>query len=321
MKQIISTISKEKYQLNKLDERVNSKIQSLIKQGIYTTLVRQARQKTTEDNQSINDAILQGLLVYSEDKQGFLINKVPSYLLTKLKEVYSQGDINYRTGAFVIDKGQLIPSHLQSILKRNDTTNVKIEKILETASTLVLSLNQQNIKDLFTKEADIYAKLTQRTVEKTTKQPFNMESFKQKYLDSLETQIKGLTSEQTRDIRKRVLDNIEVAKRNNGISDILQEQYNKTKSRADLIARQESQVAIITYEQEKYNSMGIYKFKWRHPMPNRPTSRKQHVQWHKESLAGRIFDSRNPPYDEKSGKKVMPGELPHCHCVAVWIQD
>lgn len=321
MKQIISTISKYKYQINKIDTSVDKKIQHLIKTNIFINLAQQSKQKKTLDDNSINEAIRQGILVYSDEKAGFLIDNVPNYLLLKLMEVYAQGNINYRTNVFYINKSDLLSIHQQSIYKRINQTNILQESIFASALSLTKSFQTQDITKYFEREANMLANLTQKSITQTTNEPFDIEAFKQNYLKSIETKIKGLSDEQVLNIRTRIMKNVELAKRNNGISQLLQEQYGIAKKKADLIARQESQNIIIKYEEEKFNSIGIYKFKWRHPFPDRPTSRSHHVEWHKQSLAGKIFDSRNPPKNPKTGEPEMPGSEPNCHCVAIWIQE
>jgi len=96
------------------------------------------------------------------------------------------------------------------------------------------------------------------------------------------------------------------------LSSKLQNSYNITKKRADLISRDQNAKAKAVIETTRRQELGIKQAIWQHSSAGKEP-RHIHVQWGREK---KVFDLSKGLYDPDEGEYVFPGQLINCRCTS-----
>lgn len=92
----------------------------------------------------------------------------------------------------------------------------------------------------------------------------------------------------------------------------LQNSYNITKKRADLISRDQNAKAKAVIETTRRQELGIRKAIWQHSSAGKEP-RPVHQKWGREK---QVFDLAKGLYDPDEGEYVFPGQLINCRCTS-----
>lgn len=96
------------------------------------------------------------------------------------------------------------------------------------------------------------------------------------------------------------------------LSSKLQNSYNITRKRADLISVDQNAKAKAVIETTRRQELGIKQAIWQHSHAGREP-RPIHEKWGREN---QVFDLDKGLYDPDEGEYVFPGQLIHCRCTS-----
>lgn len=91
---------------------------------------------------------------------------------------------------------------------------------------------------------------------------------------------------------------------------MLQQRINVSRSRAELIARDQTLKANSNLTQVRHEEAGIRQYRW-------STSRDERVRSSHAALEGQVFSWSRPPVTNAAGDRNHPGEDFQCRCVAI----
>lgn len=338
-----SSFSASKDKVNTIENQVYLKIKQILKTGLFKKIYDEVKDK--EINNSYNsDIISQGLskgtIFYSRKQAGFNLSRASSKERIALVNEYGK-TIDDRNSFMYIGTYDIKPQHLL-IIESFEAKRQQRVNLLSIASSAVLSnFLKKDFKVLFEKQANDLYDVVEKDFTKETKGVEIKETFGtqfksnidelafvekekaiQEYLENLNIKIKGMAQDEITSLRKKVVENISNDKVYTELTNQIQTQYNISHSRANLIAKQETKLFITKREELNYAQIGVFKFKWLHPFPNKETSRPYHVFLAQQSKEkGVVYDSRTPPVDPQTGKSIMPSSEINCHCVALWVVE
>lgn len=135
------------------------------------------------------------------------------------------------------------------------------------------------------------------------------------YNDNMKLSIKGWTEDKVKELRTLVEEKVMKGERYESLAKIIQDSYGTTQSKAQFLARQETNLLTTKIKETRYERAGVYEYKWKcvagskdHPV--RPLH-KIHDN--------KIFRFDNPPIVDKKGNRKNPGEDYRCRCTAIPI--
>ena len=309
---------------------------------MFQKLVDEVKTKSI-NNSSYDNVISQGIangsIFYSRKQQGFNLSKANSTQRLAMIKEYDKR-IDSRNDFMYISLYDVKPEHLSAIERFERERQQKATTLTIASIAVLSSFLKKDFKVLFEKEATQLFDTVQKDFSKEIKDVDIQETFGtqfkpnidqlgfiekeraiQEYLENLNIKIRGLAKDEITALRKKVVENIGNDKVYTELTNQIQTQYNISHSRANLIAKQETKLFITKREELNYAQIGVFKFKWLHPFPNKETSRPYHVFLGEQSKKGVVYDSRTPPVDPESGKPIMPSSQINCHCIALWIVD
>ncbi len=130
---------------------------------------------------------------------------------------------------------------------------------------------------------------------------------------STKREIKTWAAEALGRLRDQVDENATQGYRAEGLAQRIRDEYGVSKSRANLIARQETSNFMAAHKAAAAADAGLKRYVWKSVMDSR--TRKLHRDHN-----GKIYRFDTPPIiDERTGQRGNPGEFPRCRCVAAPI--
>ena len=151
------------------------------------------------------------------------------------------------------------------------------------------------------------------------------EAITKDYVDNMKLSIKGFTQKQIEQLRKKMQDFVlNEGTNTNDIAEYIQDTFKVSQTRSLFLARQESNLLLANFTENKYRGLGITRYKWQtandERVRNYPFNNKDGDN-HKD-LDGKIFSFNDPPIVNKiTGERANPSEQYNCRCVAVPILD
>lgn len=135
------------------------------------------------------------------------------------------------------------------------------------------------------------------------------------YNNNMKLSIKGWTEEKVKELRSLVQEKVMNGERYEGLAKIIQESYGTTQSKAQFLARQETNLLTTKMKETRYESAGVSEYKWRCVAGSKDHPVRPMHKIHDN----KIFRFDNPPIVDKKGNRKNPGEDYNCRCVAVPI--
>jgi uncharacterized protein with gpF-like domain len=96
------------------------------------------------------------------------------------------------------------------------------------------------------------------------------------------------------------------------LTDELEHRYGLTRKRAALISHDQNNKATAQIQRVRQLEVGILEARWVHSAGGR-TQRPTHVKASRDRVT---YDVRTGWYDPDEGRKILPGELINCRCIA-----
>lgn len=249
-----------------------------------------------------------------------------------------RAEVRYREGLFMLIKGlkQNLQNNIKAFMTRNP--NASEAQIFEYITQLVERTRRVDILKFATATAGIMATLVNRQNKKQiidslqNNSGVNIESLlndtpvKDKldeYIAQNVSLINSIKNDYLTDVEKQVRDNFLQNGRVEKLADVLQERYGVAKSRARLIARDQTNKLNAELSQERSQSLGLKFYIWQTSHDERV--RKTHANM--DGLMCRYDD--DSVYSNDNGKtwkkrksdmpKVKPGIEIQCRCNAVSV--
>lgn len=350
MRYITSVLKTEQASINRTTEKMELQTNKLMRRLIYRNIlpyINKIQQPSiNKDDSAIIKLLKSGVLTYSKKDNAFDLSRLNGEQFIAFKTYFPSAS----DGMLYIGL-EALPSDMQNVINEIYATNEKYGKpiidfltkagiALATVDVLFSLPEAEKIIEYskpvekIAQKVDITAEKIVAKTEKVTPQPAIEEiaptatpvqltpqpkaiqkdysKMYAEYTNDLKIRIKGLTDDQIAELRAEITEMILTGKSSKDFIKKLETQYSMSKSRAKLIARQETQNALTTYENKKVAPF-TDGYEWVHPLPNRPTSRPDHVHFHKASKAGMVFSASNPAINAK-GEITEPGKEINCHC-------
>lgn len=151
-----------------------------------------------------------------------------------------------------------------------------------------------------------------------------MESKSRAFVQENVRLIKKMTREQVTAIRDIVVVAVQQQTTYREVKADIEEQFGLTKSRAELIARDQILKHNAEVTEELHKQAGVTKYIWNtsHDERVRGTPGGKWPKGNHYFLDGKIFEYSNPPVvDTKTGRKANPGQDYQCRCIAIPYTD
>ncbi len=120
--------------------------------------------------------------------------------------------------------------------------------------------------------------------------------------------IKSIAEKHLGDVQGAVMRSVQRGRSLKELTDVLQERFGATRSRAELIARDQNNKATSTIHRARQKQFGLTKARWIH------TQASVHPREEHESWNGEIYDIEEGMWSEVDQEFVWPGTPINCGC-------
>lgn len=129
------------------------------------------------------------------------------------------------------------------------------------------------------------------------------------YEDNLRPYVSDFSQDQIAQLRELIAENARHNYRFDRLTDIIQNKFGVSHTKAEFLARQETSMLVSKHRQVRFEDVGVTRYIWRSTHDSRVRDR------HK-SLDGREFSYANPPVvDVATNRRANPGQDFNCRCV------
>jgi SPP1 gp7 family putative phage head morphogenesis protein len=287
--------------------------------GIFKPLAESLALKPEElrnSNDPLTDAVRDGTVFYIDGQFKGTFNAKISRRLNELGAVF-----NGTTKGWVLPQG-LVPPEVSSAQVAADARYTEarrslmrgIDDIGVESITRHLNINEK-IEQAITWMDDDFAKTA-----KALSIPFRMTEEQKRIIakewgNNLEKYIVDWAAERITEMRRKVQLNAFEGRRAENLEKMLRTEYGASAAKAKFLARQETSLLLSKYQETRYKSAGVTRYRWSGADDER--ERPDH-----KALNGKIFSWDSPPItDHRTGARNNPGEDFNCRCVAVAIVE
>lgn len=190
-----------------------------------------------------------------------------------------------------------INSQLDSIIGADFVEDIDFTGLIDKA---IFSLNRDIEKDL--KGISVAPVLSET----------NVKDIAEKYTNNMKYYVKDFTESEIVKLRNSVKENTLSGHRYEGLAKDIQKSFNISKSKANFLARQETNLLVAKFKESRYTEMGINEYVWQTVVgsPAHPV-RPMH-----KALNGTVQRFDNPPVVNERGDRKNPKEDYGCRCKA-----
>lgn len=144
--------------------------------------------------------------------------------------------------------------------------------------------------------------------------------------DNIEISIKKFTQEHIKELRDKVNKHVLRGSRQEDLAKEIEKSYGVTERKARFISRQETNMMLSKFNQERYESVGVNKYKWVCVHMPKDGTPKQHtpgnVRYYHGLLDGTVQEFSKPPVVSKNPeRRANPGVDYNCRCAMVPIVE
>lgn len=298
-------------------QQIEEEIKKVFREEIYLPLLKQFHGSEgvfRNARDGLIEALQKGKITFSQGIFSGSFNASISKELRKLGAVWDRSkrvyklpmkDLPYeiRTAIAVSEshfeaKMAAIDKKLDAIVPEALIGKIKIGKFFDKSLWKVQKSFEESVKRI-----TVAPQLSESSAENLQKE----------WRDNINLSIKGIADEILPKLRKEMQENIYKGNRYGAMVDTLQKSYGLSASRAKYVARNETNLFMAKFKQERLAEVGVYKYRWQSVIgtiehPVRPV----HKDLTERSKQGEIFDFRHPPVAEASGERYNPHERNNC---------
>jgi SPP1 gp7 family putative phage head morphogenesis protein len=204
------------------------------------------------------------------------------------------------------EKLNKINKGLSQILPEEVAAGANVSKMLDAAIFKVDKSFEENVKGI-----SLAPSLTQEQRTKIAKE----------WTDNLKLDIKGWATDEIKSLRRKVEGTVFAGDRYGSLVKTVQESYEVSANKAKFLARQETKLLTVKYQETRYTQAGINEYFWNNVTgtPAHPV-RPRHKALGDASKKGKTFRWDSPPVTTEIGepeRRNNPGQDYNCRCWAI----
>lgn len=300
---------------------VEAEIQRLFDDLIYKPLIEACGKPFEELKNAINalvTAIAMGEVWYDN---GLFKGSYDSEISRELRRIGAFYNPTSRTWALPRDK---LPAEISIAIARSESIYEKTRnRFLAALDSINPEAVEQDSKTVekYQNTIDIFENEFQRIIDPIEAisitpviTPQQRDLIAQDWGQNLNKYIKDWTADNIIELREGVQIHGLAGGRAEGLVKMLQDNYGVSTRKAKFLARQETSLLMSKFQESRYKTIGITKYKW--SGANDERERPDH-----KALNGRIFSWSDPPItNRETGARNHPGEDFGCRCTAIpWL--
>lgn len=305
-------------------EQIEEKIKDLFKREIYFPLLKEFygnKNKLSNSQEDLVSALQSGRITFYRGLFSGKFNASISKELRKLgatwnrsKKCYSlaQKDLPMELRIAIasseskfLEKVKKIDQKIAAVVPERLAEKLKIEHLFDRSLWKVNKSFEESVKAI-----TVPPQLSERAAQ----------ALRMQWRDNMNLSIKGILEEVLPKLRKDIQASVYQGNRYGSVVKTLQDSYGLSASRAKYVARNETNLLMAKFKQEKLADVGIHQYYWRcvKGTPDHQV-RPIHRELNDKSDKGEIHDFRNPPVAEATGERYNPHERNNCRCTAIPI--
>lgn len=260
---------------------------------------------------ALQEALLKGKVSYY---RGYFTGKFNSRISKDLKSIGAElvgGKWKLSRAKLPYDVLMTISTSESSWLRAVDKINRRIDSLLEQDLEERIDLSGIIDKAVFSLNRDIEDEVKGFAIAPNLTQK-NIEDIANNYTNNVRYYVRDFTNKQVLSLREKVNKNTMAGYRYEGLAKEIQKSFNVSKSKANFLARQETNLLVAKFKESRYTEMGINEYIWQTVVgsPAHPV-RPMH-----KALNGTTQRFDNPPVVNEKGDRKNPGEDFGCRCKA-----
>ena len=224
-----------------------------------------------------------------------LLSNLPADLQTSIRT--SDSKFQNKLNEINTGIGKISPEHVAK------STNV--EKLLDEALFKVDKSFKENVKSI-----TLAPTLTDEQRKKIAVE----------WQDNLKLSIKDFATDEVKELRRKVSETVFAGDRYGSIIKTIQKSFEVSANKAKFLARQETKLLTVKYQETRYTQAGIPEYFWNHVTgtPDHPV-RPRHFALGEASKKGKTYRWDDPPVTTEPGdpeRRNNPGQDYGCRCWA-----
>lgn len=306
-----------------IQKQIDKELQKILEKHIFTQIAKLLKQKKVKNNNS-NDIIIKaiesGQIYYNLKKQAFQ-GSFSIAIIKTLKEMGGRHD--GRKNMIFINLSNL-PTNILTVAQSRAVEFQKdvneVNAILQRGLTAITALGIASLVEPAIK------KLLLKTASKMKKDNINtdqeiIDTLMKDYASRIDLKIKDFTNKETKIMREDLINKILYEGNNKQLEEYIQSKYSLSKSRSELIARQETAQVNVALQNDRYTKAGMDEYYWINPDPNNPDRRDGHYILAEQSKKGVRYKIGQNPIDPITGKPTEPSVEFNCNCYKQIIKN
>lgn len=196
-----------------------------------------------------------------------------------------------------LKKNTIIQAKLSAIGAEDISKNIDLTGIIDRALFDLDADMQESYKGIV-----VSPELTEK----------NRKDIAENYTNNVQFYVQNFTDEEILKLRTKVEENMFSGARYEGMVKTIKASYGVSESKANFLAKQETNLLVAKFKESRYNEVGIDEYVWQTVLgsPNHPV-RAFHAR-----LNGKTFKFSEPPIVNKKGERKNPKEDYNCRCRA-----
>lgn len=304
-------------------EQMEEKIKEVFRKKIYLPLLRELYQNASALIKNASDPLVEALrsgkVTFYRGKFSGSFNASISKRLRELGATWlrSQKCYSIPLKDLPYDIRGAISSSEEIFLRKVKIIDQKIAAIVPEELASEIKMDHLFDRSLWKVQRSFEDSVKAITVPPQLSES-SAENLRKLWRDNINLSIKGIAEEILPKLRKDIQDNVYRGNRYGDMVQTLQDSYGLSASRAKYVARNETNLLMAKFKQERLSEVGVYRYKWVcvKGTPDHQV-RPIHRELTERSTKGEIFDFRKPPIAEASGERYNPHERNNCRCSAV----
>lgn len=310
-------------------EQIEKIIASVLRKNIYLPVLKSIglpaagslTNASPQDTEALMTALQSGRITYN---RGIFSGRFSAATSRALKSLGASWKKSKSTFHLPMDK---MPEDLQAeVLTTQSRFTQKLQKV-DSALRQILPeevASTVHVSDLFDKTIFKVQKEFEDNVGgikiTPTLSEYEREKISKEWQENLRLYIKSFTEKEILQLREKVRETVFAGDRYGSLMSVIKTSYGVSENKAAFLARQETKLLVVKFQESRYTQAGIPGYLWQNVMgtPLHPV-RPRHKQLGDMSRKGQIFQWSDPPVTTEPGepeRRNNPGQDYNCRCTA-----